>query len=439
MGSKRKKDNFDRKVRSPMGAKEIQILQPTFFREFSCIGPACTDNCCHTWRIDVDKEHYFQYRAVRDPEFHALCATALRRKKKDATPASFAILAHPADGKCSFQDEDGGCRIYRLLGPGSLCVTCIIYPRRRTQFLPGLQELSLSLSCEEAVRLALFSGGPVTFERVTHTVTGPEDPLLLTPLITVQGRGFAPPPPFGQPLRQACLDLMADQTWSPKERIMAIGLLLRRADQLLRDKKADQIPGATTRFLQSLREQPESLSQLFQRPAYSREAHAGALRLPMAHLLAAGRKPLYQGLLDRLTAFCQWDAPNNTYHIGLPALDQLIRETEAKADPILQRNAQAVENYFTCYLFSDLFPMFLLARGFTLEQEAVLLAEQHALLRILLAALPEEEGEDDQRRLTRGIVALARITQHSNIGKTFHSLAQVSGLDSLAHAAYLLW
>ena len=69
----------------------------------------------------------------------------------------------------------------------------------------------------------------------------------------------------------------------------------------------------------------------------------------------------------------------------------------------------------------------------------MLLAEQYALLRILLAALPPEEGEDDQRRLTRGVVALARITQHSNIGKTFHALAKVSGLDSLGHAAYLLW
>jgi lysine-N-methylase len=421
-----------------MGAKEIEILRPVFCREFSCIGPACTDNCCHTWRIDVDKKHYFQYRNVRDPEFHALCATTLRRKKKDATEECFAILAHPADGKCSFQDEDGGCRIYRLLGQGSLCTTCTIYPRRRAQFLPGLQEFSLSLSCEEVVRLALFSGGPVKFERVTEALDE-EDPFLLTPAITVQGRGFAPPPPFGQPLRQACLDLMADQTWTPKERIMAIGLLLRRADQLIQEKKQDQIPAVAQRFHQSLREQPETLAQLFQRPAYSREAHAGALRMPMAHLLAAGRKPLYQGLLDRLTAFCQWDAPNNTYHIGLTALDQLIRETEAKADPILRDNAQAVENYFTCYLFSDMFPIFLLYRGFTLEQEAVLLAQQYALLRILLAALPEEEGEDAQRRLTRGVVALARITQHSNIGKTFHSLAKVSGLDSLGHAAYLLW
>jgi lysine-N-methylase len=421
-----------------MGAKEIQILQPVFCRQFSCIGPACTDNCCHTWRIDVDKDHYFLYRNVRDPEFHALCSTALRRKKKDATPESFAILAHPADGKCSFQEEDVGCHIFRLLGEKALCTTCTVYPRRKTQFLPDLLEVSLSLSCEEAVRLALFSGGPVEFERISYTPGG-DDTLAQVPLVTVRGRGFSPPPPFGQPLRQACLDLMADQTWTPKERILAIGLLLRRADQLMKEDKADQIPASSAQFIRLMKERPDTLSQLFQKPAYSREAHAGALRMPMAHLLAAGRKPVYQGLLDRLAAFCQWDAPNNTYRIGLHALDQLLRETEAKSDPTLERNPQAVENYFTCYLFSDMFPMYLLARGISLEENAVLLAEQYALLRILLAALPPEEGEDDQRRLTRGVVALARITQHSNIGKTFHALAKVSGLDSLGHAAYLLW
>ena len=39
-----------------MAAREIEILQPAFFDNFRCIGPACRDNCCHTWEIDIDKE-----------------------------------------------------------------------------------------------------------------------------------------------------------------------------------------------------------------------------------------------------------------------------------------------------------------------------------------------------------------------------------------------
>ena len=37
--------------------KEIDIVQPDFYPAFGCIGPACTDNCCHSWLVTVDKEH----------------------------------------------------------------------------------------------------------------------------------------------------------------------------------------------------------------------------------------------------------------------------------------------------------------------------------------------------------------------------------------------
>ncbi len=76
-------------------AREIEILQPSFYKDFSCIGPACTDNCCHTWRIDVDKEHYLMYRKVRDAAFRETCAAVLKKKRKDATDAFYAPRSAP--------------------------------------------------------------------------------------------------------------------------------------------------------------------------------------------------------------------------------------------------------------------------------------------------------------------------------------------------------
>ena len=151
--------------------KEIDIVQPDFYPAFGCIGPACTDNCCHSWLVTVDKEHYLRYKAVQDPDFQALCARFLARNKKDAsTPNNYATMALGPDGRCGFQDEDGGCHIYRVLGPGSLCNTCAIYPRRKNQFLPGVWEYSLNLSCQEAARLACLSGKPVEFQRIRREI-----------------------------------------------------------------------------------------------------------------------------------------------------------------------------------------------------------------------------------------------------------------------------
>lgn len=416
-----------------MPEKQIEIIQPAFYRQFCCIGPACTDNCCHSWEIEVDKAHYLYYRGVREPAFRELCAASLRRRKKDATDERYAVLAHPANGSCVFQDPDGGCRMIRLLGGQALCTTCAVYPRRKARYLPGVWELSLSLSCEEAVRLALFSGGPVAFERFQRPVR-PGDPLDSQPPLTA-GSGLQPPG-WGQPLRQACLDLMSRAGYTPQERILAIGLLLRRAGRLLQEGRAGAIPAAAAQLLAGVDE--GSFHGFFDRLDYDRRLHLDALRLPVLHLLSGARVPVFRQLLDTLLAHCTRDPATGEYRAGEEALEQLLGAAQQKADPLLARHFQAVENYFVCYLFSGLFPMLYHARGLSLEENGILLAEQYALLRILLAILPPEAGEGEERRLTRAVVALARITQHSDLGGDLQALCGAMGLDRLAHAAYLL-
>ena len=144
-----------------MAIKEIEIIQPDYFQQFSCIGPACTDNCCHDWVVTIDKEHYQQYKAVQDPKFRELCSHAIKRNKNRNSTLDFGVMHLRAGERCAFQDEDGGCGIYRLLGPDSLSNTCTFYPRSMREFLPDVWEFSLSLSCIEVARLALLSGKPL--------------------------------------------------------------------------------------------------------------------------------------------------------------------------------------------------------------------------------------------------------------------------------------
>ena len=418
-----------------MAAKEVEILQPAFYQRFACIGPACDDNCCHSWPIQVDKAHYLYYRGVREPAFRELCAASLRRKKKDATPEQYAYIAHPADGRCPFQDGDGGCRMIRLLGPDSLCDTCAIYPRRKAQYLPGLWELSLSLSCQEAARLALFSGGPVVFQQLRREPC-PNDPLDRLPPLTTGGRAFVPPPAYGQPLRQACLALMGRGAYPLPERILAIALLLRRAQRLLAEGRPAAIPAMAGQFLEAV--DRGEFAGFFRRLDYHRLLHLKALHLPVLHLLSGARAPVFRQLLDTLLARCVQDPATGEYRAEEAALELLLEEAAEKGDPVLARHPQAVENYFVCYLFSGLFPMLYHSRGLTLEENGVLLAEQYALLRMLLAILPVEEGEPEEQRLVRSVVALARITQHSDLGGALRVLRGGAGMDEMTQVAYLL-
>ena len=143
-------------------------------------------------------------------------------------------------------------------------------------------------------------------------------------------------------------------------------------------------------------------------------------------------------LLDTLLARCVQDPATGEYRAEEAALELLLEEAAQKGDPVLARHPQAVENYFVCYLFSGLFPMLYHSRGLTLEENGVLLAEQYALFRILLGLLPAREGETTQQQLIRSVVALARITQHADLGRQVYDIGKAINLDSLAHAAYLL-
>ena len=413
--------------------KEIDIVQPDFYPAFGCIGPACTDNCCHSWLVTVDKEHYLRYKAVQDPDFQALCARFLARNKKDAsTPNNYATMALGPDGRCGFQDEDGGCHIYRVLGPGSLCNTCAIYPRRKNQFLPGVWEYSLNLSCQEAARLACLSGKPVEFQRIRREID-PNDPQdSRQPIMTGSRSGSDP---YRQPLRQACLDLMQQRQFPVPERLLNIGLLLRRADRLHREKKQNDITAMAAQLVDQAGQ--GEFAGLFQRMTYDRAAHLTALELPAIHLMTAVRKPVLRQVWGLLRPLCARDEKGN-FELGEEVMDFLHRQGKEKAGPILERQAQAVENYFVCEIFTSTYPFTYFHRGMNFEYHGILLAEQYALLRVLLGLLPFPEGETEEQHLVKAIVALTRITQHSDMGKQVYDIGRAFQMDSLAHAAYLL-
>ena len=412
--------------------REVEILAPDYYGGFACIGPACRDNCCHSWEVDVDKESYLRYRAEKDPEFRAMAVRLLRRRK-DGTPERYATLGLEPDGRCGFQDPDGGCRLIRLLGEGALCRTCTLYPRRKAEFTPGVWELSLSLSCGEAARLALFRDR-VEFVRQRRPFR-PGDPMDEQPPLGIGKEGAPAAPPLWAPsLRRACLDLLRLRDYPLAERVMAAGLLLRRADRLLGAGEEAGMPALCASFLGAV--ERGDFRGFFGRLDYSREAHLAALRLPMAHLLAGARKPVLRHLREALAPYCREDPATGELLAGEEALAFLLSAAKEKGDPLLAELAVPAENYLVTYAFSGLFPFLYHSEGLSFEENGVLLAEQYALLRLLLALSPEELPKEE--RLIRAAVSLSRLTQHADLGRDLRALTRALRLDGLAHGAYLL-
>lgn len=411
----------------------ITITEPAYFNSFCCTGPACSDNCCHTWDILIDKPHYHQYIKESMPEFKTLCIQTVEKLKDEATPEHYARLKLQGNGRCGFQAQDGGCLIYRLLGPNALSNTCTIYPRRKAEFISGCWEFSLSMSCEEAAKLILFSPESKKLKTYSRSICD-DNPFDRQAAFGIGTNGlYEKAPFFGSALRQVCLELICIPELTIQERILSIGLLLKKIDDLKSSHKEDQIIPMSLSYLTTI--QLGNFKGFFEKLEYQREAHLAAFKLPMAHLLAAAQKPVLNHLLDILQPWCDINSAGE-YLAGERAASFLINEAAKTADPFILKHEKEVENYFFSYIFSGLFPFLYYKRGVSFEEHGILLAEQFALLRILLTLSSDTIPEET--RLIQAVVSLSRICQHADLAYDMETLSNTVALDGLAHAAYLL-
>jgi lysine-N-methylase len=72
------------------------------------------------------------------------------------------VFHQSEDKRCAFLNEQNLCDMYTVLGSGSLCKTCRLYPRHIEEF-EGVREISLSLSCPEVAKVLLAKKEPVKF------------------------------------------------------------------------------------------------------------------------------------------------------------------------------------------------------------------------------------------------------------------------------------
>ena len=125
----------------------MQHMVPHYYKDFTCIASACSDNCCiGGWEIDIDDETAAYYKSLPgefgDRLRAAICHTDEYCFKLD-------------HGRCPFLDAKNLCEIYQTLGADQMGVVCSQFPRY-TEYYGAVKETGIGLACEEAERL-IFS------------------------------------------------------------------------------------------------------------------------------------------------------------------------------------------------------------------------------------------------------------------------------------------
>lgn len=142
----------------------MDLIYPSYYKEFRCTASACPDSCCHEWDVQVDPEAAERYRAMEGPLGDALRAAMYREDGE--------VYLRNHNDCCPMWRTDGLCRIQAELGHDALCHTCREFPRLRQDYGSFL-ELGLEMSCPEAASIMLTSN---SWTLISETVPGGDEP-----------------------------------------------------------------------------------------------------------------------------------------------------------------------------------------------------------------------------------------------------------------------
>jgi len=137
----------------------IKKYQPKYYKSFRCIGSECRNNCCNSWKINIDKNTYDKYMNLDEDTKKEFSEKLQLIEDGDKG----VITKLDKKGNCMFLNEVGLCTIQLKYGHEYLSTTCRTYPRL-TFVVGGCPELFLELSCEAAANIILFDKGYMGFD-----------------------------------------------------------------------------------------------------------------------------------------------------------------------------------------------------------------------------------------------------------------------------------
>lgn len=363
-------------------------LTPRYAEKFRCIGPACEDDCCHSWDITLDRPTYERYRALPAGPLRTIVdASVLLRTQTPATAAQpdrfYGEVKLLPDGACPFLSADRLCRIHTELGPESLSSICASFPRR-SRSIDHQPETTLQLSCPEAARLVLLN------PRFMHLPdASPGGRARYAPFARIAA---ALPPPNGNPyqylweLRHLHLLLLKDRTYPLWQRLFILGLVAKRLTTIGTASENDTVP-ALLRSYAELLQQGRLRSALAAVPAKPDEHLALVLGL-LERRAALG--PIPPRLLDCIRSFMAGIG----YTPGQPisaALPGYLAAASGSASTILQRHEPTFENYLVSYILLNRYPhgddLAPIATGTTPTQEHALMCLRYAIIRALATGM----------------------------------------------------
>lgn len=415
------------------------VIYPNYYADFSCIGSACEFTCCAGWSITIDKKTYTKYRNIRDKDFAEELPGKIRRVRGEkASNTMYAEFVMGDNKICPFLSGENLCTIQGRFGAGYLSHTCRCYPRKVNVLKTGVNEYSLTMSCPEAVRIALFNKEPMAFTQMSLNDM-PKD-LKGNRFLFASKEDIAKKIAgnYAWDIRSTCIDIMQARRYSIAERIFLIGMMLNALTDGDIANNPQAIPPILSRY-SSL-----SKSETFAGTLASFAENDGA-RLEMEqHLLTClfFQRPIaFHSILNTLASeytLTDLGKKLDFLQIARASLDRVKKWEPVHWAKWLEENSHVLENYFVNYIFSEVFPFRFIKDGLSLYQHFILLVEQYSIIRLLMCSVPEDMSHYPEKFIVEVMYATSRSEQHTDSSKKMVDGYSEKGYDNLAFMSFLL-
>ena len=220
-----------------------RILVPSYAEEVRCIGEACEDSCCIGWDIDVDKQTWKKYRKEKDRELKDLYSSYIYKNPLSfSKEVDYRRISIQDSRWCPFLTDQKLCLIQQKKGEDHLSNVCFSFPRNYN-LLNGVYELSLYLSCPEAVRKLISREEPIQFREKELTVSR----FIISRSIDCSHKKWKNSPIRHLPeLREQSIAIIQNRSIELRERILQLGEL---ADQISQKDRETDIEEQSLDFL----------------------------------------------------------------------------------------------------------------------------------------------------------------------------------------------
>ena len=417
------------------------VLKPLYYDDFACIMSDCEDNCCKNWNINIDKGTYHKYKNVKNPQFKKKQEHCIKRiKGEKASDRAYARFVLREGGECPFQTAEKLCEIHRDLGEEYLCSTCKNYPRLTRNMSRDLMELSITMSCPEAVRVALFNESPMEFT-IEKMEFKANDSLVKTWMKPVESEPKTHYIEHGWAMREAAISIMQIRTCSVAHRLIIIAMMLNDVVGLHDGGKADEIPEILEFY--SGGTYGESFVDEF-KDFEPNDSICMQMNVMMYYVVKQSSESRAYSTFAELLKRFEWHLKD----IGelLKQVDSAMvfyayikQITDELWGGFLEKWEHVLENYLVSYIFSDIFPLRYHEKGLNPYHHSLILAEQYALLRMLLCGNYDPREGFTKQYITRMISQVAQLNQHSSKPLKITEDYKSIGVDGPAHLYYMLF